>query len=71
MGFLTKTYRVGYIAKNFQTGLTNIVGAVFYPNGTVGGAATLTEMPAPFLGCYYFDFNTTTSDPEGEYFAII
>lgn len=41
------------------------------PNNSTAGPFALAEMPSPFFGRYYFDFPTATSDPQGEYFALV
>lgn len=64
-------YTVVYEAKNFLSGLINIVAMVRKPNGVVSGPFVLTEMPAPFTGRYSFDFLSNLTDPEGAYIVMI
>jgi hypothetical protein len=71
MGYLSVPYRVVYEGKAFRSGLTNVQAMVVKPNGSLSGPFSLPEMASPFLGRYFFDYLTQTTDPEGEYFAMI
>ncbi len=55
------THRIIYVAKNFTTGLTNVTGVAYGPDGTrrpsTGGYA-FTELGTG-TGIYYYDFATT------------
>jgi hypothetical protein len=69
---LGTAYRVSYIAKKFESGLTDITAQVIKPNGSVIGVFSLFEFDsAAFKGMYYFDLSTDVSDPEGEYIGLI
>jgi hypothetical protein len=72
MGFLGKPYRVMYEAKRRLTGLTDITAVVLKPDNTLAGVFPMNAVGfGAFYGVYYFDFITTTSDPEGEYFVMV
>lgn len=71
MGQLATPYRIVYQAKNFTTGVTGVVAFVMKPNNAMAGPFPMTEMASPFLGNYYCDFFTTSSDPQGEYLEMI
>ena len=71
MGFIQTPYRVIYESRNFVHGLTNIQAIVVKPNNVLAGPFPLVEFAAPLSGRYYFDYITSASDPEGEYFCAI
>lgn len=71
MGYVSSPYRVLYEAKGFRSGLTNVQAVIMKPDQSIAGPFTMTEMPSVFAGRYFFDFITSSSDPEGEYFAAI
>lgn len=72
LGKLGRPYKVVYAAKNFVTGLTNIVARVEKPNGTYIGLFPLIESgDAFFTGIYSFDLNLSALNPEGEYTIVI
>jgi hypothetical protein len=70
MGYLTVPYRVIYESKGLS-GLTNVKAMVFKPDNALAGPFAMAELPNPLLGIYYFDFYTSDSDPQGEYFAVV
>ena len=41
------------------------------PDGSIAGPYIMREMPSVFAGRYFFDFLTSATDPQGEYFAVI
>lgn len=71
MSILGIPYRVFYEAKNFRTGLTDIVGLVSKPNSSMQGPYAMTELTGAFAGIYFFDYHTSEGDPEGEYLALV
>jgi hypothetical protein len=71
VGYLGIPDRVIYESKFFRTGLTNVMALVLKPNGSMSGPYSLIELPGPMAGRYSFDYMTSISDPEGEYFAMI
>jgi len=72
MSILGIPYRVVYIAQNFTTGLAGITAKVKPPTGAVRGAFALLEFAeAEFKGMYFFDFITSSVDPEGEWIVAI
>lgn len=70
MSVLGQPYRIMYLSKGVS-GLTNVVGVVFKPDNTVAGVFPLTEVPGLFAGCYIYDYVSSTSDREGEYFSRV
>ena len=71
-GRLGRPYRFFYSAKNYATGLSNIIAQVKKPNGSFHGNYTLLEFTGGlFDGSYYFDIPSTQNDPEGEYVIAI
>jgi hypothetical protein len=71
-GKLGKPYKFFYSARNYVSGLVDIIALVKNPDGTTNGTYSLSELTGSlFLGTYYFDFPTTQNDPEGEYSVII
>jgi hypothetical protein len=71
MAELGQPYRVIYEAKNFQGGLANISVSVRLPNSTTEGPFALAELPAPFAGTYFYDYNTGLGDPQGNYLFLV
>ncbi len=71
MGFIASPYRVLYEAVGFRTGLTDVQAAILKPDNSIAGVFPMMECPTPFSGRYYFDYITSSSDPQGEYFAMI
>lgn len=72
MAYLGVSYQLAYEAKNFRSGLTDIIAMVVKPNGAVVGPVSLTEFVAMgFQGLYGYSFVTQLNDPEGEYLASI
>ena len=63
-------FKIHYEAKNFETGLTDVVAYVKKPNGVVSGLMPMTENSAPFNGTYGVDYQVLLSDPHGEYIGI-
>lgn len=71
-GTIGKPYRFFYTAKNFQSGLMNVVAKVMKPSGALVGLFPLIELSdSYFSGAYYFDFTTNNSDTEGEYLISV
>ena len=57
MGLIGEPYRICYAAKNFTSGLTDVVLNVFKPNNISQGPYTMIEFTAPSgSGIYYFDY---------------
>jgi hypothetical protein len=72
MGVLGGTTTVLYTSKNCKTGVTGITAKVRKPDGTYLGPFTLTEVvESGFEGSYLLTFNTSTSDPVGDYVGLI
>lgn len=71
MGYLGVPFTLSYSARNYRSGLTNVIALVIKPNGSIAGPYQMSEAAAPFGGRYYAQFLTSTSDPEGEYLAEI
>ena len=64
--------KIIYSSKDHVTGLENITAKVIKPNGLVMGPFNLSEITEPgFEGNYFFNFSTSLSDPEGDYFGTI
>ena len=70
MATLGVPYTLMYQSRG-NSGLTNIVAFVRKPDNSVAGAFLMTEGAGAFLGCYFTDFYSSTTDPEGQYFARI
>lgn len=71
-GKLGRPYKIVYAAKNFASGLTNVVARVEKPNGTYIGLFPLIEdVDSFYAGTYYFNLVLSNSDLEGEYTVII
>jgi hypothetical protein len=71
-GTLGKPYKFFYSARNFTSGLTDIIALVKKPDGSAKGTYSLSELSGSlFVGTYYFDLPTTQNEPEGEYSVII
>lgn len=60
-----------YEAKQLEHGLSGIQACVLRPDNTVDGPFSLTELPAPFTGRYVYNYPSTLSYPEGDYFAFV
>jgi hypothetical protein len=72
MAQLEQAERIVYIAKNLESGLSNINAHVMKPNGSLVGPFPLVEYTNPlFAGFYYFDFFTTSNDPLGTYVGVV
>lgn len=72
MALLGVPYRLAYEAKNFTSGLSNIIAVVLRPDGSFGSAMSMAELTAPgFAGIYAAQYASSTSDPEGEYLAVV
>lgn len=70
MAFTGQPYRVHYIAKSFQQGLSDVRMVVYKPNGVKQGVYTLIELNAgDGKGIYYHDYED--SDLEGTYLFVI
>ncbi|MHA2064103.1 MAG: hypothetical protein ACXABY_06955 [Candidatus Thorarchaeota archaeon] len=67
MAELGQVYRAVYTAKNYATGVAGITVSVRLPDGTTDGPFAMTELPAPFLGTYFYDYSTSVADPQGVY----
>lgn len=70
MAFLGQPERVFYEAKNFRSGLANITVNIKRPDGNTN-TAPMNELPAPFLGVYFYDLMTSMTDPIGEYLFLV
>lgn len=71
-GLIGRPLTVTYMAKNYQTGLTNIRAYVMKPDLTVVGAFPLMEYIHPlFSGVYSFEYVTNMTDSEGKYLITI
>lgn len=70
MSVLGQSYRIMYLSKGVS-GLTDVKAVVFKPDNTIAGVFPLTEIGGMFAGCYYYDFVSSTSDREGEYFSRV
>lgn len=63
--FVNQVHRVMYVAKNYQTGLTNITMRVTKPDKSLEGLFTLIEFdPTNRPGHYIYDYTPTE---EGNY----
>lgn len=70
MAYVTETYRLHYIAKDFKHGLTDVRMVVYKPNGVKQGIYALTELNAgDGKGIYYYDY--VDSDLEGTYLFVV
>lgn len=72
LGKLGRPYKISYTAKNFASGLTNIVARVEKPNGTyIGLFPLIEEVDSFYAGSYYFNLVLSNADLEGEYTVSI
>jgi hypothetical protein len=55
MALVNETYRIYYVADNFQTGLIDVLLTVLLPDNTEAGPFTMTEHPLR-PGVYYYDY---------------
>ena len=71
-GTLGKPYKFFYSARNFVSGLTDIIALVKKPDGSTHGTFPLTELSGSlFFGTYFFDLTTIQADLSGEYTIVI
>ena len=71
-GKLGRPYRFFYSARNYVTGLSDILAQVKKPDGSLHGNYTLSEFTGGlFDGTYYFNILSTQNDPAGEYTVAI
>jgi hypothetical protein len=70
--YVGEAYRIHYIAKEFQSGLTDVRAHVYKPNGLLLGPYSFIEIliiPGVGDGFYYFDF--LDADVQGNYLFIV
>lgn len=69
MANLGTAYRLAYEAKNFRSGLTDVVAVISRPDGTIDGPYSCVEMLGVFTGVYAATYMSSLGYPEGEYLA--
>lgn len=71
MAVLGEAYRIMYISAGRTSGLTDVEAVVLKPDLSQAGVFPLAELGGLFHGCYYYDYLSSTSDPEGQYFSRV
>jgi hypothetical protein len=73
MAILGRPYPIFYLARNAESGLTNITAKIKKPDGTYFGPFALSEdSESGFEGTYFYNFHTNAStDLEGEYLIVL
>lgn len=70
IGKVGKSFRIRYVARNRQTGLTDVRMVVYKPDGVKQGVYSLTEVNlGDARGVYEYDY--FDSDIEGVYMFVI
>lgn len=70
MPTLGEPYTILYISK-MRSGLTDVQAVVLKPDLSQAGVFPMAELPGLFVGCYFYDYYSSTSDPKGQYFSRV